>query len=545
MADEKISAMPAAAAVGGTDLLAGVQAGANVKVTAAQVKTFTSASPTLVTPDLGTPSAGIATNLTGTAAGLTAGTVTTNANLIGPITSVGNATSLATQTGTGSRIVVDTSPTLVTPILGVATATSINKVVLTAPASGATLTIANGKTLTVNGTVTFAVGADGQTFTFPSTSATVARTDAAQTFTGVQTFSTPIAVGSGGTGAATFAANGILYGNDASPLGVTAVGTAGQVLTSNGTGVAPTFQASAGGTPSGTAGGDLGSTYPNPTVISVSNITTGTLGVTHGGTGVTTSTGTGNTVLSTSPTLVTPALGVATATSLNGNTFTTGTYTLTGTAGKTLNFTNTLTFSGTDSTVMTFPTTTATIARTDAAQSFTGTQTISSGNLAVTSGNISLQNSGTITYTGRGIITSPAAGSIQLGAADAASPVAQSFSAQSVVTGTSNTAGTNLTVKASRGTGTGAGGDIIFQVAPAGSTGTTVNTLATAFTVSNTGVPKLPSFTVATLPSASGAGAGAIAYVTDALTPAFGVTLTGGSSTPTPCYSDGTNWRAG
>lgn len=56
-----------------------------------------------------------------------------------------------------------------------------------------------------------------------------------------------------------------------------------------------------------------------------------------------TSTGTGSNVRATSPTLVTPTLGVATATSVNGNTFTTGTYTLTGTAAKTLNFTNTLT----------------------------------------------------------------------------------------------------------------------------------------------------------------------------------------------------------
>ena len=44
---------------------------------------------------LGTPSSGVATNLTGTASGLTAGTVTTNANLTGDVTSVGNATTIA------------------------------------------------------------------------------------------------------------------------------------------------------------------------------------------------------------------------------------------------------------------------------------------------------------------------------------------------------------------------------------------------------------------------------------------------------------------
>lgn len=47
-----------------------------------------------------------------------AGTVTTNANLTGPITSVGNATSIASQTGIGSTFVMNTSPTLVTPNLG-------------------------------------------------------------------------------------------------------------------------------------------------------------------------------------------------------------------------------------------------------------------------------------------------------------------------------------------------------------------------------------------------------------------------------------------
>lgn len=65
---------------------------------------------------LGTPSSGLGTNLTGTAAGLTAGTVTTNANLTGAITSTGNATllgsfssanllaALTTKTGTGNAV---------------------------------------------------------------------------------------------------------------------------------------------------------------------------------------------------------------------------------------------------------------------------------------------------------------------------------------------------------------------------------------------------------------------------------------------------------
>src|SRR3989338_4834862 len=56
---------------------------------------------------------------------INAGTVTTNANLTGPITSVGNATSVAAQTGTGTTFVMNTSPTLVTPVLGIATGTSL------------------------------------------------------------------------------------------------------------------------------------------------------------------------------------------------------------------------------------------------------------------------------------------------------------------------------------------------------------------------------------------------------------------------------------
>jgi hypothetical protein len=70
---------------------------------------------------------------------------------------------------------------------------AVNKVTITAPATSATLTIANSKTLTANNSLTLA-GTDSTTMTFPTTSATIARTDAAQTFTGVQTFSSPIVV---------------------------------------------------------------------------------------------------------------------------------------------------------------------------------------------------------------------------------------------------------------------------------------------------------------------------------------------------------------
>lgn len=68
------------------------------------------------------------------------------------------------------------------------TATTLNKVTVTQPATAAALTILNNKTFTVNNTITLA-GTDAQTYTLPTTSASIARTDAAQTFAGTQTFS--------------------------------------------------------------------------------------------------------------------------------------------------------------------------------------------------------------------------------------------------------------------------------------------------------------------------------------------------------------------
>lgn len=57
---------------------------------------------------LGTPSSGVATNLTGTAASLTAGNVTTNANLTGEVTSVGNAATVAASGRLQSKMITGT-----------------------------------------------------------------------------------------------------------------------------------------------------------------------------------------------------------------------------------------------------------------------------------------------------------------------------------------------------------------------------------------------------------------------------------------------------
>jgi hypothetical protein len=123
--------------------------------------------------------------LTGTANEIT---VTNGDGVAGaPTFSLPAALTFTGKTVTGGTFA---SPTLTTPALGVATATTINKVTITAPATGSTLTIIDGKTLTVNKSITLD-GTDSTTMTFPSTSATIARTDAAQTFTGVQTMTSP------------------------------------------------------------------------------------------------------------------------------------------------------------------------------------------------------------------------------------------------------------------------------------------------------------------------------------------------------------------
>lgn len=169
-------------------------------------------------------------------------TVTGNGSKIVAVNSGGTALEAITTTGTGSGVRA-TSPNLVTPVLDVATATTINKVTITTPASGATLTIANGKTLTASNTLTLtatdgstlAIGAGGTLGTAAYTAAT-----AYLSSSGVAT------VAQGGTGAATFTDGGVLIGNAAGVVQVTTAGTTGQVLTSNGAGVDPTFQSSSG-----------------------------------------------------------------------------------------------------------------------------------------------------------------------------------------------------------------------------------------------------------------------------------------------------------
>lgn len=82
----------------------------------------------------------------------------------GILTVTNGGTGTNTSTGTGSTV-LSTSPSLTTPSLGAASAVTINKVGITAPATGSTLTIADGKTLTSSNTLTLS-GTDGSSVNF-------------------------------------------------------------------------------------------------------------------------------------------------------------------------------------------------------------------------------------------------------------------------------------------------------------------------------------------------------------------------------------------
>lgn len=138
------------------------RAGGTSSFTVELVPTTLSASRTITLADGNTSlQAGTMATTGGTLAQFA---ITTSSQLAGVISN---------ETGSGA-LVFATSPTLTTPILGVAGATSVNKVAITAPLTSATLTIADGKTLTASNTLTF-TGTDASSVGF-GTGGTIAYT---------------------------------------------------------------------------------------------------------------------------------------------------------------------------------------------------------------------------------------------------------------------------------------------------------------------------------------------------------------------------------
>jgi hypothetical protein len=261
--------------------------------------------------------------------------------------------------------------------------------------------------------------------------------------------------------------------------------------------------------------------------------------------------------------------------------------TLTITTGKTANITNTITLSGTDSTTMTFPTTTATIARIDAAQSFTGLQTFASA----TGINISGFNTSNSQFkVGTFEAQSYALNNGWFG--DNIYYDGSNFKNRATGTSamfyfnndeinfrnyTSSTAGTTLaqtSVAKISPTGAGFGSAIVintdvftgsrFYVDYATAVNTQFYDASNYYTstVSSTGgvtfdavgsgagftfsdkvthtLPtKLKNYTVSTLPAGS---EGDWAYVTDATAPTYNAALTGGGAVKVPVFYNGSAW---
>lgn len=100
-------------------------------------------------------------------------------DVVGPASATDNA--VARFDGTTGKLVQNSAVTIA-DTTGDITGGAYNKVTITAPATSATLTIANGKTLTANNSLTLS-GTDGTTMTFPSSTTTVAGIDSTQTLT--------------------------------------------------------------------------------------------------------------------------------------------------------------------------------------------------------------------------------------------------------------------------------------------------------------------------------------------------------------------------
>jgi fibronectin-binding autotransporter adhesin len=276
--------------------------------TAGQVLTSAGPGATPYWDNTGGAGSVTSVNVSGGTTGLSfaGGPITTSGTftMSGTLEVANGGTGVTSSTGTGS-VVLSVSPTLTgtTSVGAITIATSASLAgasaplllngaagtagqVLTSAGSGATPT---WTTITGTGTVT-SVDASGGTTGLSFSGGPV-------TESGTLTLTGTLAATNGGTGQSSYAVGDLLYASTTTALSKLAGVATGNVLISGGVNTAPSY-------------GKVGLT----THVS------GTLPVENGGTGVTTSTGTGSVVLSSSPILTTPDLGVPSAIDLTNAT---------------------------------------------------------------------------------------------------------------------------------------------------------------------------------------------------------------------------------
>ena len=266
-----------------------------------------------------------------------------------------------------------------------------------------------------------------------------------------------------------------------------------------------------------------------------------------------TTTGSGTVLaLQTSPSLVTPALGVATGTSLalGGATLGTNALAVTGTSEFGGNITvpvgaaatPAINFAGETNTGF-FWNTTGVID-----VSFTASPRMRFRVSQLQLGNaVQLGwSSATTVGTADLLVTRRAAATLNLGNTDAATPVAQTISTQGSRAGTdNNVGGGSLTIQAGTGTGIGTASSLILRSPVVVASGTGAQTVTTGLTIVS-GTAVTAAYTVATLPAT--AATGARAHVTDALNAGaclFNTTIVAGGTTACPVFYNGTGWVGG
>jgi hypothetical protein len=154
--------------------------------------------------------------------------------------------------------------------LGQSTVSQTTNIQAGVTASGSTKTINIGTNGAAGSTTAITIGGTAGTST--------------TTLNGTVSLANALAVGSGGTGATTLTANGVLLGNGTSAVSATAVGSTGQVLVGN-TGAAPTWATLSSSAVTSFSAGTTGLTPSSATTGAIT--LAGTLNVANGGTGAT------------------------------------------------------------------------------------------------------------------------------------------------------------------------------------------------------------------------------------------------------------------